>query len=595
LINTLKAKLEAGTLNFVGREGDPFDLKTEGVAIDIAEYLLGETAAADFIAKKMTISSGYTAQITDEDGVEFDLAGTVTFTVVGAIEAEINALTEEKLKPAFKDFATVINKQSPKTIPPYRLWVEYDIDDLEVTFIFSEEVQKMDPYTGLRTTGLKTAFYSLVDVPEIQGVSVGENGVKFKDEAGNPRSGQGFENELMFFGARLVSADGNIPTTIGEVIGMDQAMDLVCETSSGIAFQLGISFYFEAAADQAAPEGLTGVAPTSAEDNDGKITGTTTDMEYKLALADDSAYEACGDGETTDLAPGIYHVRYAAKPGYNASKAVEVIVSEYEAPVVVAEIDKVEAENGKVTITLKEKPTTAPTAEDFSAIIAINGEEATALTLSDFAIDEDGITITFIFEAVEQTETEQSVVIAVKLGDGEAVPAVAFIVASKEIDKEAAKQKFLDAVTAHNPDSDIYEYSFDGKDLAITFDFTGYEGEDSITPIAVAPDVIAAAGEFLTAIFEKGEAQQIVINMRGKTIPIDSSGNFDIPGLACAVFGVEQPAELISAVDKFLNSEVEADKTVTADFTMTVTNQEDVTFILDNLTVTFTNVTEDAQ
>ena len=134
----------------------------------------------------------------------------------------------------------------------------------------------MDPYTGLRTTGLKTAFYSLVDTGNSG--SNGENGVKFKEEAGNPRSGQGFENELMFFGARLVSADGNIPTTIGEVIGMDQAMDLVCETSSGIAFQLGISFYFEAAADQAAPEGLTGVAPTSAEDNDGKITGTTTDM-----------------------------------------------------------------------------------------------------------------------------------------------------------------------------------------------------------------------------------------------------------------------------------------------------------------------------
>jgi hypothetical protein len=549
----------------------------------------------------MTIAAQYTAAITDEDGVEFELAGTVTFTVVGAIEAEINALTEEKLKPAFKDFATVINKQSPKTIPPYRLWVEYDIDDLEVTFIFSEEVQKMDPYTGLRTTGLKTAFYSLVDVPEIQGVSVGENGVKFKDEAGNPRSGQGFENELMFFGARLVSADGNIPTTIGEVIGMDQAMDLVCETSSGIAFQLGISFYFEAAADQAAPEGLTGVAPTSAEDNDGKITGTTTDMEYKLALADDSAYEACGDGETTGMVPGTYHVRYSAKPGYNASEAAEVIIPEYQPPVVVAEIDKVEAENGKVTITLKEKPTKAPTAEDFIATIAIDGGEATELSLSGFTIDEDGVTITFTFDEVEQTDAKQSVVVAVKLGEGEAVAAAAFTVEAEEIDTEAAKREFLDAVTAHNPESDIYEYSFDGKDLVITFDFTEYKGEDgTVDFMGVANAVMEGAGQFLTAIFDIGKAQQIDIVMNNQEVTIDSNSDMNkIIELAGAVFDVDASngniSVLMGPVTNFLGIGAEFTPIVTADFTMTVTNQEEVTFILDNLTVTFTNVTEDAQ
>jgi hypothetical protein len=239
-----------------------------------------------------------------------------------------------------------------------------------------------------------------------------------------------------------------------------------------------ITFTIAPNEDQDAPTGLEGLAPTTEDNNDGKIVGTTTDMEYKLASADDSAYTTCGNGETTNLAPGSYYVRYAAKPGYNASAAVKVIVPEYQPPVVVAEIDKVEAENGKVTITLKEKPTTAPTAEDFIATIAIDGGEATGLTLSDFAIDEDGVTITFTFEAVEQTEAEQSVVVAVKLGEGEAVAAAAFTVEAEEIDTEAAKQEFLDAVTDHNPDSDIYQYSFDGKDLDIKFDFTEYKGED---------------------------------------------------------------------------------------------------------------------
>jgi hypothetical protein len=126
-----------------------------------------------------------------------------------------------------------------------------------------------------------------------------------------------------------------------------------------------ITFTIAPNEDQDAPTGLEGLAPTTEDNNDGKIVGTTTAMEYKLASAEDSAYTTCGNGETTNLAPGSYYVRYAAKPGYNASAAVKVIVPEYQPPVVVAEIDKVEAENGKVTITLKEKPTKAPTAEDF--------------------------------------------------------------------------------------------------------------------------------------------------------------------------------------------------------------------------------------
>jgi hypothetical protein len=322
-------------------------------------------------------------------------------------------------------------------------------------------------------------------------------------------------------------------------------------------------------------------------------------MEYKLASADDSAYTTCGNGETTNLVPGSYYVRYAAKPGYSASAAVEVIVPGYQAPVVVAEIDKVEAENGKVTITLKEKPTTAPTAQDFSATIAISEGQAQVLTLDDFNYD-GNVTVTFTFAKVEAIDKDQEVVVAVTLGDGDAVAADAFTVETEEIDTEAAKREFLDAVTAHNPESDIYEYSFDGKDLVITFDFTEYKGEDgTVDFMGVANAVMEGAGQFLTAIFDIGKAQQIVIDMNNQDITIDhNSGMDEIIQLAGAVFDVDVSSDfgaLAEPVMNFLGMGPQPNLEVTADFTMTVTNQEEVTFILDNLTVTFTNVTEDAQ
>ena len=83
-----------------------------------------------------------------------------------------------------------------------------------------------------------------------------------------------------------------------------------------------------AAADQAAPTGLTGVAPTSAL-NDGKITGTTTAMEYKLASGD--TYTACLETETTGLIAGDYLVRLAAQTGYNAGATSAVTVPAYAA------------------------------------------------------------------------------------------------------------------------------------------------------------------------------------------------------------------------------------------------------------------------
>lgn len=84
------------------------------------------------------------------------------------------------------------------------------------------------------------------------------------------------------------------------------------------------------AAEQEAPAGLTGIAPTTAENKDGRITGTTTAQEYKLATATSYVYAAAQ--EITGLVPGTYNVRFAAKEGYKAGKVTDVVVPAYTAP-----------------------------------------------------------------------------------------------------------------------------------------------------------------------------------------------------------------------------------------------------------------------
>jgi len=81
--------------------------------------------------------------------------------------------------------------------------------------------------------------------------------------------------------------------------------------------------------EQAVPTGLVGVAPTTAANNDGKITGTTPSLQYKLSTVTDYVYAT--EQETTGLIPGIYNVRFAAKEGHNASEAVDVVVPAYTA------------------------------------------------------------------------------------------------------------------------------------------------------------------------------------------------------------------------------------------------------------------------
>ena len=74
------------------------------------------------------------------------------------------------------------------------------------------------------------------------------------------------------------------------------------------------------------PTGLKGIAPSADGALDGKITGTTADMEYSTDTAFTSP-KPCTDTETTGLAEGTYYVRYKETGTSEASDYAEVKVA----------------------------------------------------------------------------------------------------------------------------------------------------------------------------------------------------------------------------------------------------------------------------
>ena len=79
-------------------------------------------------------------------------------------------------------------------------------------------------------------------------------------------------------------------------------------------------------ATQEAPIGLNGVAPSTEGGSDGKISGVTDKMEYRMA--GERSYTACSGTEIDNLSAGNYFVRYAEDHNHFASTDAEVTVGE---------------------------------------------------------------------------------------------------------------------------------------------------------------------------------------------------------------------------------------------------------------------------
>ena len=90
-------------------------------------------------------------RLTDE---QKELVGTSLLQKLESAESRVEALAapvideviDNKIIPAFMDFIDVINGQAPKSNPPYKLWIDYDLEDIVAIILISKEAQEMDHY-----------------------------------------------------------------------------------------------------------------------------------------------------------------------------------------------------------------------------------------------------------------------------------------------------------------------------------------------------------------------------------------------------------------------------------------------------------------
>ena len=146
------------------------------------------------------------------------------------------------------------------------------------------------------------------------------------------------------------------------------------------------------------PTGLTGVAPSVDGSKDGKITGTTADMEYSTDTEFTSP-TPCTDGETTGLAEGTYYVRYKATTTTAASNYVAVHVRLNTVTVVDANTTVTKHKSGtSVTVTV-----TIPTGKSFNKWVyegvTIPTADVTKQEIT-FTMPEKDVVLTALFEDI---------------------------------------------------------------------------------------------------------------------------------------------------------------------------------------------------
>jgi hypothetical protein len=132
LVDALKGELEAATLTLNGEE--EFDLTDEGVAAQIALYLLDGTDPEEFLKGKEAVEASYTVEATDQDGITFTLAGDLLFKAAEPTQDEIDAA-----KAAFLEY---LDGEVDKITV-----AEVDINDEEdITVTFDRDANPAEVY-----------------------------------------------------------------------------------------------------------------------------------------------------------------------------------------------------------------------------------------------------------------------------------------------------------------------------------------------------------------------------------------------------------------------------------------------------------------
>ena len=145
------------------------------------------------------------------------------------------------------------------------------------------------------------------------------------------------------------------------------------------------------------PTGLTGIAPSADGARDGKITGTTDDMEYSTDATFATAHD-CENGETAGLAEGTYYVRYKETGTSEASDYAEVKVALNSVTVVGGTGSGKYAAGASVTVKV-----TVPTGKTFASWsfrgVVLNTAQITQQEIT-FNMPENDVVLTALFEDI---------------------------------------------------------------------------------------------------------------------------------------------------------------------------------------------------
>ena len=150
------------------------------------------------------------------------------------------------------------------------------------------------------------------------------------------------------------------------------------------------------------PTGLKGIAPSADGAKDGKITGTTADMEYSTDTAFTSP-KPCTNTETTGLAEGTYYVRYKETGTSEASDYAEVKVAMNSVTVVGGTGGGKYAAGTSVTVKV-----TVPTGKKFESWsftgVVLNTAQLTQQEIT-FTMPENDVVLTALFKAIDYNIT----------------------------------------------------------------------------------------------------------------------------------------------------------------------------------------------
>ena len=142
------------------------------------------------------------------------------------------------------------------------------------------------------------------------------------------------------------------------------------------------------------PTGLKGIAPSADGAKDGKIKGTTTDMEYSTDATFATAHD-CENGETAGLAEGTYYVRYKETGTSEASDYAEVKVALNSVTVVGGTGGGKYAAGASVTVKV-----TVPTGKTFASWtfrgVVLNTAQTTQEEIT-FTMPENDVVLTALF------------------------------------------------------------------------------------------------------------------------------------------------------------------------------------------------------